>query len=126
MAENEINEEEVKTTTDKESVGEEKKEEKAYLDSKIDNLQNKMNSMNLDQRKKVFVLSCVGVCLFIIIKLVIGVMWNSSKEADSEKKTSAAVVTDSTDIILNELLSDEEVLNDPVVDSALNIIMKKR
>ncbi len=125
MAENEINEEEVKTTADKESVGEEKQEEKAFLDSKIDSLQDKMNNMDLAQRKKVFVLSCVGVCLFIVIKLVIGVMWNSSQVEEPVKKTPTPVVTDSTDIILNELLSDEEVLKDPAVDSALNIIMKK-
>lgn len=124
-AEKEIKEEDIKNTAETENVGEEKQEEKAFLDSKIDDLQDKMNSMDIDKRKRVFIISCVVVFLFIVIKLVLGVMWYGRKDEIKTTTRTTVVETDSTDIILNELLNDEEVLNDPAVDSALSIIMKK-
>ena len=122
MEEKEIKEDELKDSEKKEDP----QEQMAYLDSKIDSLQDKMNSMDLDKRKRIFMMSVVGITLFIILKLVLGVMSFGEKDEEKVKVSSQAVVADSTDIILNELLSDEEVIKDPTVDSALNIIMKKK
>lgn len=100
-------------------------EEKTYIGTKLDSLQDRMNSMEVAKRKRIVVWTVVGVSLFIIAKLVLGLLslkWNERESAAPASAVTA--VTDSTDILIEELLNDEQVLNDPAVDSALNQFIK--
>lgn len=104
---------------------ESRNEEKTYLGTKLDSLQDRMNSMEVAKRKRIVVWTVVGVSLFIIAKLVLGLLSLKWKERETAAPASAVTaVTDSTDILIEELLNDEQVLNDPVVDSALNQFIK--
>lgn len=104
---------------------ESRNEEKTYIGTKLDSLQDRMNSMEVAKRKRIVVWTVVGVSLFIIAKLVLGLLslkWNERESAAPASAVTA--VTDSTDILIEELLNDEQVLNDPAVDSALNQFIK--
>lgn len=85
------------------------KEENTFKSERVDNLQEKMNEMDVEKRKKIFKRVVIGVVVFIVLKLCVGIGCSRMKISQNEEQQvkDSIAKEDSLEKIANQILDYE-------------------
>ncbi|MBQ4033928.1 MAG: hypothetical protein II623_00545 [Paludibacteraceae bacterium] len=101
---------------------------KSYKNEHVDRLQKKMNEMDVNQRKKVFVSVVTAIFILIIVKLCIGIVSSQSYETTEIASKDSVKLYDSLEVVANKLLDYEfkpESKKSPALEKMLDDLVEE-
>lgn len=125
-----MKEEEIEDKENVQQTADPEEENSEIRNERVDRLQEKMNGMDIEKRKKLFVRAVAIVLVFIVVKFCLGIACSrTSSPQEMGKQTEKAVTAeDSLEQIANKILDYEfkpKRKRSPEVEDALNALVEE-
>lgn len=125
-----MKEEEIEDKENVQQTADPEEENSEIRNERVDRLQEKMNGMDIEKRKKLFVRAVAIVFVFIVVKFCLGIACSrTSSPQEKGKQTEKAVTAeDSLEQIANKILDYEfkpKRKRSPEVEDALNALVEE-